>query len=61
MTAKDIKRIRTQALLTQKEFADELGVSIATIQTWEHGTITDMRFNNIRRVLEFCERKGICV
>ena len=61
MTARDIKDIRIKALLTQKEFADELGFSVATIQGWEQGTINDMRLKSIRRIIEFCDKKGIKV
>lgn len=32
-----IKRLRNKMLLTQSEFAKELGVSIASIARWETG------------------------
>ena len=36
--AENIKQIREQHGLTQKEFAEAVGVSAATVSTWEIGT-----------------------
>ncbi len=38
MTSDQIKRIRTQKKLTQKQFAKLLGVSWRSVQRWENGT-----------------------
>ena len=35
--AEDIKRLRMKAILTQEEFAKEIGVSFATVNRWETG------------------------
>lgn len=35
--AEDIKKIRLSAILTQEEFAKEVGVSFATVNRWETG------------------------
>ena len=35
--AEDIRKIRIKNILTQEEFAKELGVSFATINRWETG------------------------
>ena len=34
---KEIKRIRQRLFLTQKEFADVLGVAFSTVNRWESG------------------------
>ena len=33
----DIKKIRLSAILTQEDFAKEIGVSFATVNRWETG------------------------
>ncbi len=35
--AEDIKRIRLSAIMTQEEFAKEVGVAFATVNRWETG------------------------
>lgn len=56
----DIKRIRTEAFLTQGEFAKEMGVHIETVRAWEHG-----RFNPSlkaqKKIVDFCKKNGIAV
>lgn len=37
MTSLDIKELRTNLGLTQKQFAEMVGVSVNTIQNWESG------------------------
>ena len=34
---KEIKRIRQRLFLTQKEFADVIGVAFSTVNSWESG------------------------
>ena len=58
MTAKDIKEIRTKLLLLQNEFADELGVSLSTVQCWEQGR-RHISIKSQRKVLEYCKKKGV--
>lgn len=38
MTGEEIKRLRTQAGLTQKQLASAVGVTQATVWTWESNT-----------------------
>jgi len=37
-SASEIKSIRTQQSMTQKVFAEALGVSVKTVESWETGT-----------------------
>ena len=53
-----IKKIRHIALLTQTEFARELGVFFTTIQKWEQGQ-RNPSFKHQRRILEFCKNHKI--
>ena len=56
----DTKRIRTEAFLTQGEFAKEMGVHIETVRALEHG-----RFNPSlkaqKKIVDFCKKNGISV
>ena len=53
-----IKKIRLTAMLTQQEFADAIGVGIATIQRWEWGnSIPSLRHQ--RKIVKFCKANGI--
>lgn len=36
-SAKELKRIRTKLQLSQEAFAQRLGVSVGTVQSWEIG------------------------
>lgn len=53
-----IKLIRTQLEMTQKEFADIIGVSFATVNRWENGRCepTQIAINTIKNL---CLEKGI--
>lgn len=53
-----VKQIREKALLTQQEFAKEIGVSIATVQSWEQKNITPS-FKFKRKIIDFCKEKKI--
>ena len=56
--AEDIKRIRLSAILTQEEFAKEVGVAFATVNRWETGkakpTIKAMML-----IDEYCKKNNI--
>jgi len=50
-TANEIKAIRTQQSMTQRLFAEALGVSVKTVEAWEAGTNRPSGIAN--RMLEF--------
>lgn len=54
----DIKQIRTKLLLTQQEFAYELGLSIVSIQRWESGK-SEPSLRNKRKIIDFCKNNNI--
>lgn len=58
MDNKTIKKIRLIAMLTQQEFADVIGVGIATVQRWEwdKGNPT---LRHQRKIVEFCKQHNI--
>lgn len=49
MDGNKIREQRLRLALTQNEFADEVGVSLRTVQTWESGE-TVIRFLHLRRL-----------
>ncbi|NCD06397.1 MAG: XRE family transcriptional regulator [Spirochaetia bacterium] len=53
-----IKEIRTKVLLTQEEFAKEIGVAFATVQSWENRNV-EPSFKCKRKIKEFCEKHNI--
>lgn len=53
-----MKEIREIAMLTQKEFAKELGLSPYTIWSWENGTLYPSKKNQ-RKIVEFCKQHNI--
>ena len=56
--SEDIKKIRIRLLLTQEEFAKELGVSFATVNRWETGKATP-GIKTMRIIDEYCKNKKI--
>lgn len=58
MTGQDIKTIRNKLLLLQQELADDLGLHIETIKSWEQGR-RNISIKSQRLVLEYCRKKGI--
>ena len=53
-----IKQIRRESLLSQKEFADKLEVSFATVNRWENGK-SDPSYEALRRLKKYCELYNI--
>lgn len=54
-----IKKVRKQDFLTQEEFAQELGVSFATVNRWETGkSIPNLK--KMKLIDEYCKKKSIC-
>lgn len=56
--AEEIRKIRLSSILTQEEFAKEVGVSFATVNRWETGkakpTIKAMKL-----IDEYCKKNDI--
>jgi DNA-binding transcriptional regulator YiaG len=52
-----VKEIRQKLMLTQKEFADELKISLGVVQRWEQG-INEPSLRYKRKLVEYCKSKG---
>lgn len=53
-----IKRVRLEALMTQKEFAEALGVSFTTVNRWENQKMLPS-FPTVKTIEAFCKERGI--
>lgn len=53
-----ISFVRESLRLTQKDLAEKLGVSFATVNRWEQG-LTEPHLNMQKKVIEFCETNKI--
>ena len=53
-----IKSIRKKCLLSQNEFANQLGVSFSTVNRWENEK-TVPNYNALRKIKEFCNIKQL--
>lgn len=59
METKDVlKQLRKHSLLSQSDFAEEVGVSFSTVNRWENGRTTP-NFKTLKRIKEYCERNNI--
>ncbi|MCD7737599.1 MAG: helix-turn-helix domain-containing protein [Lachnospiraceae bacterium] len=56
--SEEIKKIRKKALLSQEDFAKELGVSYSTVNRWETGK-TLPNYKTMKRIDTFCKNNGI--
>lgn len=56
--ADTLKKIRKQCLLSQKDFADAIGVSFSTVNRWENGK-TVPNFKDLKKISEYCQKHGI--
>ncbi len=56
--AEDIKKIRLSAILTQEEFAKEVGVSFATVNRWETGKSMPT-LKAMKLIDEYCKKNSI--
>ena len=54
----EVRRIRKQALLSQTEFAEAVGVSFATVNRWENGKGIP-RVSAMKSIKTFCREQGI--
>lgn len=48
-----IKEIRVKSLLSQNDFANELGVSFSTVNRWENGHAMP-NYKALKKLKEFC-------
>ena len=53
-----IKTVRQKALLSQEDFAKQLGVSHSTVNRWETGK-TLPNFKTMKRIDVFCKENAI--
>ena len=53
-----IKELRQRCLLSQEEFAKELGVSFATVNRWENGK-AEPSYRAKREIEAFCNERGL--
>ena len=56
--ANEIKMIRQKALLSQRDFAERLSVTFATINRWETGK-TIPKMAAMRKIKTFCDENNI--
>jgi transcriptional regulator with XRE-family HTH domain len=56
--AERLKKIRAELLLSQREFAKEIGISHIVIAKWETNK-AQPRLKSQRKVKEFCEKRKI--
>lgn len=55
---KALKQIRKKSLLSQIEFAKELGVSFSTVNRWENNKAIP-NYRAQKKIKDFCDKKGI--
>ena len=53
-----LKRIRQQILLSQKDFADAIGVSFSTVNRWENGKNIP-NFKDLKKISDYCYTQNI--
>lgn len=56
--AEDIKKLRRKLFLSQEDFANELGVSYATVNRWETGK-SKPTYKNMKLIDEYCKKNSI--
>lgn len=56
--SESIKIIRRKSLLSQSDFAKELGVSFSTVNRWENGKAVP-KIYTLRLICEFCNKHNI--
>ena len=54
---KKLKEIRKKSLLSQIDFAKELGVSFSTVNRWENDKAAP-NYQARKRIKEFCDKEG---
>mgnify|MGYP004604171961 FL=1 len=58
--ANEIKIIRQKALLSQRDFAERLSVTFATVNRWETGK-TIPKMAAMRKIKTFCDENNIAI
>lgn len=53
-----IKEIRMKSLLSQSDFAHEIGVSFSTVNRWETGKAIPS-FKALKKIKDYCESNQI--
>lgn len=53
-----IKEIRGKCLLSQNDFAEEIGVSFSTVNRWENGKALP-KISKLKLIHDFCEKRAI--
>lgn len=56
--AKIIRDIRTAGLLSQEDFAKELGVSFTTVNRWETGK-SNPSYKALKLIDEYCKKNNV--
>lgn len=56
--ATEVKELRKRCLLSQEDFAKEIGVSFSTVNRWETGK-TLPNYKALKSINEFCKRQKI--
>ncbi len=56
--SEDIKKLRQDCLLSQEDFARELGVSFATVNRWETGK-NQPTYKTLRMIDDYCKKNKI--
>ena len=56
--AEDIKKLRLSAIMTQEDFAKELGVSFATVNRWETGK-SKPTIKAMKLIDEYCKKNSV--
>lgn len=54
----EIKKIRQRCLLTQKDFAKEIGVAFSTVNRWEGGKAKP-NISAMKSIKEFCFKNDV--
>lgn len=56
--ADEIKDLRRKCLLSQTDFAKEIGVSFSTVNRWETGK-SKPNYKTLKRIDEYCKKNSI--
>lgn len=56
--ADGIKELRQKCLLSQADFAKEIGVSFSTVNRWEKGK-SNPNYKTLKRIDEYCKSNSI--